>query len=324
MDVTLTQLRYFVEAAGRLSMTTAARHLNVAQSAVSAAVAQLERQIGAQLFIRQRSKGLVLTPAGELFLHDARAVLTHLEEVLEHAQGERESIEGRVRLVCFSTLAPLLLPGLLARLAEEHPNLEVTVTEADASGCAAALPSGQADMALTYDLGMPAGVATTKVDEVRPYVAVPAGHRLAERRSVALAELRGEPFVLLDLPHSREVMMSLLRGAGVEPMVRFRSASFETVRTFVANGHGFALLHQRPRHEMTYDGGRVVTVEIEDDVPGLDVVLAHLRSQRSTARMRAVARAVRQQVQHNRSGGLSAGSGGSQPVDEPVHQMPLA
>lgn len=324
MDVTLTQLRYFVEAAGCLSMTAAARNLTVAQSAVSASVAHLERQIGTQLFIRQRSKGLVLTPAGELFLHDARAVLAHMEEVLEHAQGERESVKGRVRLVCFTTLAPLLLPGLLARLNEEHPGLEVAVTEADASGCAVALPTGQADMALTYDLGMPAGVATTKVDEARPYVAMPASHRLARRTSVALAELRGEPFVLLDLPHSRELMVSLLRGAGVEPMVRFRSASFETVRTFVANGHGFALLHQRPRHVMTYDGGRVATVEIEDDVPSLDIVLAHLRTQRFTARMRAVAQAVRQQVQHNRAGVDSRPAVMGQPVDDLVHQVPLA
>ncbi|MBO1269232.1 LysR family transcriptional regulator [Arthrobacter cavernae] len=296
MDVTLTQLRYFVEAAGRLSMTGAAERLNIAQSAVSAAVSQLERYVGSQFFIRQRSKGLVLTPAGELFLRDAQAVLAHLEEALDHARGEQRSVEGRVRLACFSTLAPFLLPGLLGRLRSEHPQLELEVTEADAAGCSAALLSGQADLALCYDLGLPDGVAVTAVDSSRPYLALPPDHKLAGRPEVALAELREEPFVLLDLPHTRELMLSILRDAGLDPDVRFRSASYETVRTFVANGHGYSILHQRPQHGLTYDGGHVAAVAIKDRVPELRTVLAHLRTQRPTARMRAVAQAVRHQV----------------------------
>lgn len=296
MDITLTQMRYFVEAAGRLSMTGAAERLNVAQSAVSAAVAHLERQIGSQFFIRQRSKGLVLTPAGELFLRDAQAILGQLEEALDHAREEQRSVAGRVRLVCFSTLSPFLLPGLLGRLRAEHPELVLEVAEVDAAGCSAALLSGQADLALCYELGLSDGLAVTAVDEAVPYLALPPGHRLAGRSEVALAELAGEPFVLLDLPHSRELMLSILQRAGVEPEVQFRSASYETVRTFVANGHGYSILHQRPQHAMTYDGGRVAAVAIKDQVPSLRTVLAHPRSQRATARLRAVAHAVRQQV----------------------------
>ena len=64
-DVTLTQLRYFVKAATYSSMTKAADELHIAQSAVSAAISQLEQQIGTQLFIRHRARGLALTAAGE-------------------------------------------------------------------------------------------------------------------------------------------------------------------------------------------------------------------------------------------------------------------
>lgn len=295
MDVTLTQLRYFAEAAAQLSMTGAALRLNVAQSAVSAAVSQLEKSVGSQFFIRQRSKGLLLTPAGELFLRDAQAVLGHLEEALDHARGEQRSVEGRIRLACFSTLAPFLLPGLLGRLRADHPNLELEVTEADAAGCSAALLTGQADLALCYDLGLPEAIAVTAVDSVRPYLALPPEHRLASRKEVSLSEVAEEPFVLLDLPHSRELMLSILRSAGFEPDVQFRSASYETVRTFVANGHGYSILHQRPQHGLTYDGGHVAAVAIKDKVPELSIVLARLRTQRPTARMRAVAQSVRQQ-----------------------------
>ncbi|TJY66238.1 LysR family transcriptional regulator [Arthrobacter sp. CAU 1506] len=296
MDITLTQLRYFVEAAAQLSMTRAAERLNVAQSAVSAAIAQLERQVGTQFFVRQRSKGLVLTPAGELFVRDAQSILAHVEESLDNARGEQRSLAGRVRLACFTTLAPFLLPGVLTRLRAKHPDLVLDVIEADTAGCVNALLTGQADLALCYDLDLPDGIARTVVDEARPYLALPPGHRLAEKAEVGLAQLQGEPFVLLDMPHTRDLMLSLAAAGGGEPNVKFRSASYETVRTFVAHGHGYSILHQRPHHDLTYDGGRVVVVEIKDKVPDLRTVLAHLEAQRPTSRIRAVAAAVRQQI----------------------------
>lgn len=296
MDVTLTQLRYFVEAAAQLSMTGAAVRLNVAQSAVSAAIAQLERHVGTQFFIRQRSKGLVLTPAGELFVRDAQAILAQVEESIDHARGEHQSVAGRVRIACFSTLAPFLLPGVLTKLREDHPALETEVIETDTSGCIAALLSGQADLALCYDLDLPEAIASSVVDTVRPYVALPPDHKLAGAQNVALSALAGESFVLLDLPHTRDLMLSIARLGGAEPDVRFRSGSYETVRTFVARGLGYSILHQRPQHHLTYDGGQLATVEIRDEVPELKTVLAHLKSHRPTARVRAVAQAVRHQI----------------------------
>lgn len=296
VDVTLTQLRYFAEAAAQLSMTRAADRLMVAQSAVSTAVAQLERATGSQFFIRQRSKGLVLTSAGERFLKDVTSVLAHLEESLDHARGEQSAVTGRLRLVCFSTLAPFLVPGVLARLAEEHPGLELSVFEADAAGCVEALTSGRADLALCYDYGLPSDIAVTAVHSARPYVALPVEHRLAGLAEVDLSDLRDEPFILLDLPHTRELMLGILEGAGLEPHVRFRSGSFETVRTFVANGHGFSILHQRPRHDLTYDGNRLAAVRIQGAVPELRTVVARLRSQPATIRMKVVAEAVKRQV----------------------------
>ncbi|MFJ5955950.1 LysR substrate-binding domain-containing protein [Paenarthrobacter sp. NPDC092416] len=296
MDVTLTQLRYFVEAAAQLSMTGAAVRLNVAQSAVSAAIAQLERHVGTQFFIRQRSKGLVLTPAGELFVRDAQAILAQVEESIDHARGEHQSVAGRIRIACFSTLAPFLLPGVLTKLREDHPALETEVIETDTAGCISALLSGQADVALCYDLDLPDAISRSVVDTVRPYVALPPNHKLAGSEGVQLSSLAGEAFVLLDLPHTRDLMLSIARLGGKEPDVRFRSGSYETVRTFVARGLGYSILHQRPQHQLTYDGGQLASVEIRDDVPELKTVLAHLKSHRPTARVRAVAQAVRHQI----------------------------
>ncbi len=94
--------------------------------------------------------------------------------------------------------------------------------------------------------------------------------------------------ILLDLPHSREYFLGILAGAGLQPEIRHRSLNYETVRAFVAHGHGFSILNQRPKHDLSYDGERVVALPIADSVPALPVVLAAMRSVRATARARAV------------------------------------
>ena len=292
-DVTFTQLRYFVEAANFSSMTKAADELMVAQSAVSSAISQLEHQIGTQLFIRQRSRGLVLTAAGEGMLRDTRSVLAHLGEVLDAARGHEDTVRGTVRLACFVTLTPFILPTLISDLRDQHPDLEVEVVETQAEAVRAALRNGTAELALTYDLALGEDMETETLGVARPHVVLPPDHRLAGHDAIALADLEGEPMVLLDLPSSRDYFLAMLSGSGVTPMVRYRSASYETVRGLVARGHGFSILNQRPADGRTYDGGRVATLPITDDVPGLPVVLARLKGVRSTARARAVAERAR-------------------------------
>ena len=292
-DVTLTQLRYFVKAATYSSMTKAADELHIAQSAVSAAISQLEQQLGTQLFIRQRARGLALTAAGEEMLRDTRALLAHLDEVLDAAGGHVDQVRGTVRLACFVTLTPFVLPRLLSDLGARHPDLEVEVTETSAEAMRTVLRNGTAELALTYDLALGPGVDTEHLGVAAPYVALPPEHRLAGRKAIRLTELTDEPMVLLDLPDSRDYFESMLVNAGVTPNIRYRSASYETVRGLVARGHGFSILNQLPAHGETYDGGTVSAVAIRDEVPGLPIVLARLQSVRATARVLAVAAAAR-------------------------------
>ena len=312
-DVTLTQMRYFVEAASLLSMTKAADELRVAQSAVSAAVAQLERQVGTPLFIRQHARGLVLTAAGEELLRDARGLLAHVGEVLDAARGRGDDVRGRIKLACMITLVPFVLPDLLAELSADCPGLEVEVLELEAAAVSAALRSGTVELAVTYELGLGPGVAREVIAEVPPYVVLPPGHRLVEQPSVRLSDLADEPMVLLDLPHSREYFRELLVAAGAPPRIAYRSASVEAVRGMVARGLGFSLLNQRPVRDGTYNGGRVEARPVADDVPGLSVVVAWMESVRRTARARAVTDTAREVIRRLRSatGEPASDSGGS-------------
>ncbi|MFJ8545922.1 LysR family transcriptional regulator [Streptomyces sp. NPDC093586] len=292
---TLVQLRYFLVAAERGSMTEAAAELHIAQSAVSTAVYNLERDLRAQLFIRRRGRGLTLTPAGERLRQQARDLLARAREVEREARGDGEDLSGPVAVGCFVTLAPYYLPPLFSECTSRCPGIEIEVLEGEADQLARALAEGRVDFALTYDLGLAAEPALTSETIARApaYVIVPAGHPLAGRGSVELAELSGEPLVLLDLPHSRDYFRSLVAATGTAPDVRYRTTSYETVRSLVARGLGYSVLNQRPATSQTYGGGEIAELQLRDGSP-LDVTIATVEGMIQTARALAVMEVLRE------------------------------
>lgn len=296
-QITLVQLTYFVEAARCRSMSTAATELHVAQSAISAAIAQLELQLGAQLFIRQRSKGLALTAAGEQFLRDARSLLTQLDEAMDVARGIEHEVRGTVRIACFVTLAPFVLSRVLSQLEAAHPQMAVHVVEVHADEAERELRSGEVELALTYDFGYGSDIRTEAVAHTRPHLVLPPDHALAGAGRASLRQLAGEPLILLDLPRSREYFLGMFSALRLEARIRHRTTSYETVRALVARGHGYSILNQRPVSTQTYEGGRVSTLELTDDLPSLPVVIATLASSRVSARGQAVALAIREALE---------------------------
>ncbi|MFE7352257.1 LysR family transcriptional regulator [Streptomyces sp. NPDC057543] len=293
-NFTLVQLRYFLAAAELGSMTAAAQRINVSQSAVSTAVTHLERELGVQLLIRRHAKGLSLTGAGERFLHELRGFLTHADELAESARSLGSDLVGELAVGCFQTLAPFYLPRLLREFGESHPAVRIEVHEDDTPALQESLRNGECELALLYDLDLDADIECEVLAMAPPYALVPAGHRLADSGSARLADLAEEPMILLDLPVSRDYFQSVVAKAGGEPRVRHRTRSYETVRALVAAGHGWALLNQRPAHDRTYDGARVVDLPLADHLPALPLVLAKLRGVRLTGRAQAFAAVCRE------------------------------
>ncbi|MER6981917.1 LysR family transcriptional regulator [Streptomyces carpinensis] len=293
---TLVQLRYFLVAAECGSMTEASAELHIAQSAVSAAVYNLERDLHVQLFIRRRGRGLTLTPAGERLRQQARELLARAREVEREARGDGETISGPVAVGCFVTLAPHYLPALFGECTSRYPGIEIDVAESETDQLIDALRAGRIDFALTYDLGLPGDLElrSETIARAPAYVIVPADHPLAGRDSVELTELAAEPLVLLDLPHSRDYFRSLVAATGTAPDVRYRTQSYETVRSLVARGLGYSVLNQRPATSQTYGGGEIAELELRDESPALEVKLAYVEGMTQTARAQAVMRLLRE------------------------------
>lgn len=286
LSFTLMQLRYFEAAARHLSMTAASNELLVSQSTVSTAIAQLEKEMGVQFLLRHHARGLSLTKAGEAFYKQVLDFLAHGSELIETARQAGTELVGTLTVGCFATLAPFRMPALLAEFEARHPQVDVSLREGEHHALKSALRSGETEISLLYSYDLDDDLDREVVGSASPYALVSENHQLARRKSrtVSLRELADEPMVLLDLPHSREYLVSILNDAGPQPHVRHRATGYETVRALVAHGHGYALLNQRPPTETTYSGPRAVALTLTDDVAPLEIVVASMRGVRLTRR----------------------------------------
>ena len=132
-------------------------------------------------------------------------------------------------------------------------------------------------MALTYDLQIPKDIAYEPLAVLPLHVVVGEGHRLAGPRSDALEEVAPEPLILLDLPLSREYLLSLFFQEGLTPQIAARSRQHDVIRTMVANQYGYALFNARPRNEAALDGKPLKVVPLKGPYRPMALGLASLR-----------------------------------------------
>lgn len=267
--ISFRHLHYFTAAAQSGSATRAARLLNVSQPSVSAAIREMEAQFGQKLFERRQARGLELTGFGAAKLAEARIILNQIEGFSSNA-----SPTPRLSLAYFATLGPSLLPPLLTRLTRQIPDLRIDLRESDLKALSRALENGTVDLAITYDVGLSGDIAREVLGELKPHAVMSQDHPLAEQADVSLAELAAYPFILIDLPLSREFLMVPFWQQGLSPKVVLRTGSVEMVRSMAANGLGVSMLFTKPHHDLADDGTKVACLPIRDDTPRQQLVVA--------------------------------------------------
>jgi DNA-binding transcriptional LysR family regulator len=288
---TLRQLEYFVAVAEAGTVTGAAAQVHLSQSAMSTALADLERSLGVQLLLRHHARGITLTPAGERLLVAARQLLGQAEDLQVMAGDLGDDLAGHLTLGCFAILAPFVLPPVLAAIDEGLPGLYVATTEEPLDRLETGLLEGRLELAIGYDIGFGDDVERTPLFPVAPHLVLPVGHRLAKRKKVGLGQLADEPMVLLDLPHSRDYFARLFAADDVTPNIRYRTHSAELARALVARGLAYTVLNLRPDSDLSLEGRRYVTIPLDvGDQPNasLRVVLLHPAGSRPTRRAQAV------------------------------------
>jgi len=281
----LRQLEYFVACVDHGSTADAASALNVSQPTISIAVTKLEDQLGVQLLRRHHSQGVTATASAENILHSARALLAHATDLQSQIMTKGDTISGELKLGSFSTLASSILPRLVNSFSSKHPEIQLKITEGTQVELLDGLNSGQLEMALLYDLDLPSSIKKTKLTELTPHAVLPADHPLSTQADVDIADLSDEPFILLDIPPSREYFLGLFKSVGLEPNIVHSSPSLELVRGLVGYGLGFSLLVTRPMSDMTYDGQQLDIKPLRNKFTKSSIVLAHHKDLRRTQLM---------------------------------------
>lgn len=238
----LNQLLYFIRTVEAGSANAAARELSVSQPAVSAAIRDLEEELGVPLFRRVRQQ-LVLTESGLIFYQRVAPLLTELQLAVQEVQRS-DSARTSIRLCLPPMIGMFLVPRILGEFSARHPTYQVLIRETVTDNIQKLLLEDQADLGLIigespYNVGLEQAAFL----HTRYALFVGSGHPLAHRRSITLRELAGEPLVLFDQGlYINSLLEKSFRQEGVQPNILLKSNQINTIKDLVRRSEAATFL----------------------------------------------------------------------------------
>lgn len=241
----LRHLRYLCAVADWKGFNRAAKALHVSQSAISDQIVDLEREVGVRLLSRSRGR-VGLTPAGEIFVEDARKIIAAADRAIDGARRSSRGETGSLRVAFLVWGASSFLPRVIREFRQMHPGVQVSVKEMLPREQAEALADGSLDVGFTRPLQDPyLGHLRSEILYLDPFLAVlPADHPFAGS-SLNLRDLARERFVLCEReisPVLFDRIIALCGQAGFTPNIVQTSNVFSSVLALVEAGEGITLL----------------------------------------------------------------------------------
>jgi DNA-binding transcriptional LysR family regulator len=226
--VELRHLRYFIAVAEELNFSRAAERMHMAQPPLSAAIRQLERDVGVDLFVRT-TREVKLTDAGRAFLEGARRTLSDAEQAAEDAKRAAAGDLGRLRIAYSWSTRFETLPALGKAFRGSHPGVELLGQEMWNARMPPAFANGSIDIALSLCPEIAAELELAPIRRERLVALLPDAHPLTREEAIPLSALADEEFVLFPreiAPRLHDAFVAIYRRAGFEP--RVRNESFHT------------------------------------------------------------------------------------------------
>jgi LysR family transcriptional regulator, hydrogen peroxide-inducible genes activator len=289
---TLRQLSFLLAIARHGSFVAAAEQSLVTQPSLSAAIKELETILGARLVERGRS-GATLTPAGEIAVTHARAIVFAVDELGEAVHGAAEPLTGPFRLGVIPTIAPFILPDFLPKAKAAFPKLKLYLREDLTARLMEGLRNHTLDAALVALPYEAQGVdSVTLFGEEFLYVG-PTDHHLSSKPHLTVSDLAGEKVLLLEDGHCLRDHAIGVCGLGKPGQDEVRATSLFTLVQMAAGGLGISLLPQMAADAGLAGEGLVVRA-FEPAVIGRQIGLAWRRGSGRLAEVKAMAALLKQ------------------------------
>lgn len=275
MSTSFKSIRYFIAVAESGSISAAIQELGVSQSVVSAAIAQIEADLGTLLFER-KARGMRLTHAGHQFLRHAHQIEVAMRNARDALASRPHTVTGSLNIGVTSLMVGYYLPFLLDRFRRVFPRIEVQITEDRRDYLEHLLVSGELDVALiaVSQLQNYRALETETILRSGWRVWCPVNHRLADADKVDADALARESLILLQADELGDATTGLWQHTQVDPRVLIRTSSVEAVRSLVATGAGVSVLPDMLYRPWSLEGDRIEARPLAQPLPHLEVGLA--------------------------------------------------
>ena len=241
-DLSARELQAVVTVAQHASFIAAALTLNLSQPALTRTIQRVERALGVALFKRS-TRRVEVTDEGREFAAVAARVLNDLRISARRMQEKSQEVRGQIIVSSVMSLAHTALPAIVKTYRERRPQVEVHIREGVRGSVVEDVRGGTADLGITYVEDLPEQLRVVHLGRVAFHVVLPAGHPLARRRGIALADLGDSAFV--GLPGDSRTRRTIDAAAAAHGLVLNNVVTvtqFATLMSFVQAGIGVAIV----------------------------------------------------------------------------------
>ena len=289
----IRHLSYIVKIAELGSLTKAAEEFRLSPPALTSAVRGYETRFGSKLFIKTPKDGLTPTYMGRRFVDGARKLLAGVEEFEREIFGIQNELAGQLEVGCYAYCAPVVLPDIINAMTCKYPGASVGIHEGSLDQVIGWLRTGIVDIAVTYDLFVGPSVKFETLATLSPFAILPANAPLAKKKIISLNDLKNLPIIVLEVSGVQEYFHNFLTTHNISPKTKYRTKTFEMVRSLIGSGGGYSLGLTNWKSSETADGGQVVNVPLKEKAPKARVVLAFRNAADSSPLINAFAEVCR-------------------------------
>ena len=241
----IKQVQYFLAVAETCSFSVASENLYISQSSLSKQIIALEKELELQLFDRSKRK-ISITEAGKIFLKHA-VHLNEIHKAMLNEIGEYKKTAASLSIAAIPVIAQYGIASYLAKFKIANPNIVFNLEEREASTVLPALHKHEYDLAFIRDYGVDLNhYSSLEIVRDKLMIVVSKDHRFSKRKSLSLAELADENFILYNkgtLVH--ELSVNACKSAGFDPRVFYASLRGASIIGLVAANSGVALMMEK-------------------------------------------------------------------------------